>query len=258
MLNLQELKRSLTPNTFAVVFVHIGGSIPDSLLEIKKFCYEKKLILIEDAAHCIGSSLICVSAGSFGHFGCFSFFPTKTMTMGEGGFIICKSIIDEKYLRAYKNFGRTTAKEDFHEIRGYNMKVTELQAALGLVDLNRLHARLEKRRAIFNVYLNELKLKDAKILHVDRFNTSSCYKIIIRGPCDYLLKLEQKLNDKKIPLSGKVYSRPLNEQIYQGNDISSFKFPNAREFCQGHICPPLYPELEDKAIKYISKILNYS
>lgn len=256
MLTVEQIKQSVTASTFAVVFVHIGGSIPDELMEIKKYCQQNNLLLIEDAAHCMGSSLNGVVAGDFGDMGCFSFFPTKTMTMGEGGYVISKQLGNESAVRAVKNFGRTTSMEDVHEIYGFNMKVTEMQAALGLVDLSRLDSRLAKRRKLFETYLQELRLGDAKVLHQDRYQTSSCYKIILRGDPSYLSRIEKSLASEGIPLTGKVYSRPLNRQAFHSNDEALQLFPNAEEFTSGHICPVLYPELDIDQIKRVSKIIN--
>jgi len=256
MLTLEQIKKKIKPSTFAIVFVHIGGSIPDELFKIRDYCAENRMVLIEDAAHCMGSSLNGVVAGDFGDIGCFSFFPTKTMTMGEGGFVISKQFEFEKIIRAVKNFGRTTSVEDVHEIYGFNMKVTEMQAALGLVDLLRLDSRLKRRRDLFETYLQELKLTNAKILHQDRYKTSSCYKIILRGDPDYLLRIEKALAADGIPLTGKVYSRPLNRQAFHGADGEFEIYSNSEDFTLGHICPVLYPELETDQIKRISKIIN--
>ena len=81
------LKDKIKANTAAVVTVHIGGIISNKIYEILKICKDANIPLIEDAAHAHGSKLKGTHAGSFGVFGCFSFFPTKSMTTGEGGMI---------------------------------------------------------------------------------------------------------------------------------------------------------------------------
>tara|TARA_B100001057_G_scaffold499728_1_gene611477 strand:+ start:731 stop:1819 length:1089 start_codon:yes stop_codon:yes gene_type:complete len=253
MIDLDVLKKSISKNTKAVCIVHIGGAISNDIFKIKKFCKENKILLIEDAAHCVGSSYKGISAGNFGDFGCFSFFPTKTMTTGEGGFVSTQNKKNFNTLKAIKNFGRTKPIEDWHEIKGYNMKVTEFQAALGLVELNRIESRVKKRRSLFEIYLNKLKSKNVEILNADNFHESSCYKIIMKADKKFIKKVESSFKDNKISLTGKVYSK----QIGQHNAYKNEKtFQNSQKFIENHFCPPLYPELTNENIHNVCKILN--
>ena len=249
------IESAITDNTCALVFVYIGGSIPDRIKEIKALCHDRGIVLIEDAAHAMGSSLEGKAAGTFGDFGCFSFFPTKSMTFGEGGLVTSNHYSSHHLVKALKNFGRTTNIEDHHEYLGYNMKVTEMQAALGLVEMDRFETRLKKRRRLFEVYLDNLISIDCDILHADRFHISSCYKIILRGDKEYLSRVSEKLDSANVSVTGRVYSRPLNEQEYN-NPSSETQYLGGKHFCEGHICPPLYPELNIEEIKYVASIIR--
>jgi perosamine synthetase len=253
IITLNEIKKNVSKNTKAICIVHIGGHISREIFKIKKFCKENNLILIEDAAHCVGSSYKNKYAGTFGNFGCFSFFPTKSLTMGEGGFITFqdKKLIDKVY--GIKNFGRTNRIEDEHNILGFNMKVTELQAALGLVDLSRFNLRLKKRRELFRTYLNELNNPNFQILHRESYIESSCYKIIIKSEKERIKSLYKQFDKHFIAMTGKVYSK----QISQHSAFSENKmFPNAQIFIDEHFCPPLYPELTNKQIQFITSVIN--
>lgn len=252
-LTLSQLEGLITKNTLAIVYVHIGGFIDEEILNIKRLCEEKNIFLIEDAAHCVGSRIKNVNAGLIGDFGCFSFFPTKTMTTGEGGAVVSRRLNALKNIRHIKNFGRTTGKDDEHNIVGYNFKVSEMQAALGLSELKRLNSRLHLRRSIFARYAQNLELKKGRVLFSDRFSDSSCYKVILILGKDYAERVTLALSQHDIPLAGKVYSKPITSQIYNKNNE---KFPNAERFCSNHICPLIYPELSIEQVDRICEIIN--
>ncbi len=253
MLDLQTLKKTITNKTKAVCIVHIGGSVSSEIFDIKKFCKDKKILLFEDAAHSVGSEFKGVSAGNFGFMGCFSFFSTKSFTLGEGGFVSCQSLKSEKKLKSVKNFGRTRNQEDWHEELGFNMKVTELQAALGLIEIARSEDRINKRRRLFSQYVEQIKNKDIEILHTERINESSCYKIIMKADTKLIRKIKTVFNENKIAMTGSVYSKQIGKH-------KAFKyekeFLNSQSFIDSHFCPPLYPELEIKDINRVCKVLN--
>jgi len=253
IISFSDIVKNTTKKTKAVCIVHIGGHITKEIFKIKKFCNENNIILIEDAAHCVGSSRSNIYAGSFGDYGCFSFYPTKSLTMGEGGFVSFNNPTLENDVYGLKNFGRTTKIEDEHNILGYNMKVTESQAALGLVDIQRFSSRLNKRRALFEVYLSELKSKYIDILHSSSFLESSCYKIIMKSEKTLIDEVENLFKKNHISMTGKVYSKQIGSHKAFSNEKT---FTNAQQFIDTHFCPPLYPELTKTQIKFICKVLN--
>jgi perosamine synthetase len=255
MLTLQNIQKCLDTDTIAVVYVHIGGFIDEEIFKIRDYLKSRNIFLIEDAAHCVGSWIGDISAGSIGDFGCFSFYPTKSFTTGEGGAVV-SSLAVTPLLRAIKNFGRTTSREDLHTLLGYNFKVTEFQAALGQIELKRFQKRLIRRRELFKLYREELLGHiDALILHHDRYHESSCYKIILRSTEPWIAALKEKFAQKSLPLGGQVYSMPVPHQEYLGA-VRVSEFPGASEFCSGHICLPLYPELTNEEALTICSIVK--
>jgi perosamine synthetase len=105
-LDLNEIKKKFTKKTKAIMLVHFGGYMPFDVLKIRKFCKEKKIKLIEDCAHAIGSELNGVKAGSIGDIGCFSFFATKTMTTAEGGMFTTNNSKLYKHALSLRERGR--------------------------------------------------------------------------------------------------------------------------------------------------------
>ncbi len=132
-LSPSALKKTLTKeeNIGAVIIVHVGGIISRHIKTIVKLCKKHDVPLIEDAAHAHGSSMQGKRAGSFGVVGCFSFYPTKVMTTGEGGMITTNNKDFYELIYSIRQFGMSKENKDLHIRPGSNFKMTEFQATLG-------------------------------------------------------------------------------------------------------------------------------
>lgn len=154
----EAFQAAITPRTKAVVPVHVSGRAAD-LENILKIAADHGIEVIEDAAEAFMSRHSGRCLGTFGKAGCFSFSPNKTITTGQGGMIVTN---DEKLhgrLRELKDQGRPvrgTGGDDVHATIGYNFKLTNLQAAVGLGQLSYLHTRMERMQAIYLDYVREL------------------------------------------------------------------------------------------------------
>jgi perosamine synthetase len=160
-LNLCPLaaERAITPRTKAVVPVHVSGRSA-AMPEILALAKRHALLVVEDAAEAfLSKSPGGAFLGTLGDAGCFSFSPNKTITTGQGGVIVTN---DEKLnvrLRELKDHGRPvrgTGGDDIHASLGYNFKFTNLQAAIGVAQLNYLDVRLERMTKIYLQYEAEL------------------------------------------------------------------------------------------------------
>ena len=135
----------------AVVAVHIFGN-PCDIVKIKEMCKKYNLILIEDAAECVGSFFEKRHLGTFGDFGILSFNGNKIVTTGSGGAIITKKKSDYKSINNYLNLNKSpTFQEEYNGI-GYNYKMSALNASLGVSQLKRIKSTLKKKREIFFFY----------------------------------------------------------------------------------------------------------
>ena len=144
-----SIEEHLTPNTKAVMVVHMCGAMA-RIDEIRALCDRKGLVLIEDACQSIGASFNGKALGSFGHMGCFSFDPVKTITCGEGGAVVTdeRSLYDKAHAYAdhgHDHIGDDRGAED-HPVLGYNYRISELNAAVGLAQLRKLDAILSTQR----------------------------------------------------------------------------------------------------------------
>lgn len=142
-LNSEVVSQAITDRTKAIIVVHLYGHSAEmsSLVNLAK---SRGIKLIEDAAQSHGSSYQGKPVGSFGDFGVFSFYPTKNMTTGEGGMISVADQDSLRHLRLLRNQGMERRYEN--EIVGFNLRMTDMQAAIGRVQLQRLEKWTNERR----------------------------------------------------------------------------------------------------------------
>ena len=158
-LDPESLRKSITRKTKAVIAVHLFGQCA-ALDEIAAICKEKKLVLVEDCAQCIGADYDGRRAGSWGDFGGFSFYPTKNLgAAGDAGLMTAKTEAHDKDLRSLRHHG---SKQTYlHDRVGWNSRLDELQAAILRVKLARLEQFNAARRRVAQRYGD--KLKGAKL-----------------------------------------------------------------------------------------------
>jgi 8-amino-3,8-dideoxy-alpha-D-manno-octulosonate transaminase len=145
-----SVRAAMTPRTRAVMPVHMCGAMA-RIDQLKTICDENKLVLIEDACQSLGASHEGKSAGTFGHAGCFSFDPVKTVTCGEGGAVITSDQGTYFKAQAYADHGHDHIGPDRglegHPFLGMNYRISEMNAAVGLAQLRKLDAILSTQRA---------------------------------------------------------------------------------------------------------------
>ena len=143
-LDPDEIGRLATSRTRAVIIVHYAGQ-PGELHQILKACSDHGLLALEDAAQAAGADFGGRPVGTFGRSAMFSFTPTKNITMGEGGIVLTNHADIAERLRLLRNHGQRRKYE--HVLIGYNWRLTEIQAAIGRVQLRKLDAILARKRA---------------------------------------------------------------------------------------------------------------
>jgi perosamine synthetase len=139
-----EIARLTTSRTKAVIVVHYAGQ-PGELDRIVAACDDNGLLVLEDAAQAAGADFRGMPVGTFGRSAMFSFTPTKNITMGEGGIVLTNNADTAERLRLLRNHGQRRTYE--HVMLGYNWRLTEIQAAIGRVQLRKLDAILARKRA---------------------------------------------------------------------------------------------------------------
>ncbi len=161
-LDINHFRKIISKKTKAVIPVHLYGHCCD-LDELNKICKKKKIKIIEDAAQSIGAKYKNKYLGTIGEIGGFSFYGNKIITTGEGGVILTNRQKLKKQMYELKNHGRSKKGVFKHDSIGYNFMFTEMQAAIGNIQLKKLNKILSKKEKIFKLYKKEL----SKIGNID-------------------------------------------------------------------------------------------
>lgn len=237
----------LTPDTAAVVTVHIGGLISPDVEDLAELTRARGIRLVEDAAHAHGSTVHGRYAGSFGVAGTFSFYPTKVITSGEGGMIVTADdrIRDEALI--HRDQGKAAFHDNRHVRTGNAWRMSELHAAVGVVHLRRLEQFLAVRRRIAARYDAGLAaVNGITPLAVPGTARSNYYKYIavLDDGIDRRELKRRLVEDHAVSLSGEVYDRPLHRQpVFV--DLARGPLPVAERLCARHVCLPVHSDMSD-------------
>jgi perosamine synthetase len=250
-LSASTVEAALGDDTAGVMLVHIGGAITPEVDALRALCERRGLFLVEDAAHAHGASLDGRPAGSFGVASAFSFYPTKVMTTGEGGMIVTadESIRDDALI--YRDQGKAGFLGGDHVRMGYAWRMSELHAAVGIVQLRRLDEFIKIRREIADQYDEGLAEIDG-IAPLITHSESNYYKYIAmldtgidRQEVKRTLKEEHGVS-----LSGEVYASPLHEQPVFA-DFHRGSLPVAEDVCRRHVCLPIHSDMTRDEAAYV-------
>ncbi|MFA5771248.1 MAG: DegT/DnrJ/EryC1/StrS family aminotransferase [Thermoplasmata archaeon] len=254
-ISLETVKKQITKKTKAVVSVHIGGNIAPDTEELKEFCEKKGIIFFEDAAHAHGSKLNGKHAGTFGLAGSFSFYPTKVMTSAEGGMIVTNDKIIYDRAMVFRDQGKSGFTANLHTEMGYNWRLSEVHAAIGVSQLKRLESFIADRRRVAKIYDEGLKnvphITSLKIPSNSHTNYYKYIAILDKGLDRKAIK--QKLREQyEVSLSGEVYELPLHLQpIFMKMGYKQGDFPVAEDVCARQVCLPLFPTMTDEMGNFV-------
>jgi len=250
-LDTKKLNPLINSRTKAIMPVHLYGNSCD-LDEIIKLKKKKNFFIIEDAAQAVGVKYKGKHVGTIGDVGGFSFYGNKLITTGEGGMIVTnnKKIHDNIY--SFKNHGRKKKGIFIHNKIGYNFMFTELQAAMGLAQLDKLKKIINSKRESFNKYKDALNsIKQIKFIKpTEKSNQIHWFTNIL---CKNT-KLRNFLKNKKIQTRRAFY--PLHMQpCYRNNKsiIIKSKFPNSIDIYRKLVSLPSAAQLNQMDLNYIIK-----
>lgn len=238
-LSFEDFRRKVTENTKAVIVVHIGGHVAFDVEKIATFCEEKGIYLIEDCAHVHGAWWNGKTGGNWGIAGAYSFYATKTMPLGDGGMVVSKNNDLLAYVEKFRNYGKEVLDGHvFYRMKeGFNFRLSEFNAALGIVQMERLPKIVEWKRALAKKYD---QIFERHVIIPDGME-SGYYKYIV---FDTPLKQE----------TGQVFGpRDLGHRI-AGVEAD---VPNSIWVTEHHKCAPIYLGYEqaDKSIDELRHIL---
>jgi perosamine synthetase len=254
-LSPQTLAAALTPQTAAVLLVHIGGLITPQAGDLRRMCAERGITLIEDAAHAHGSRYDGQPAGSFGAAAAFSFYPTKVVTCGEGGMILTPSEDLERDARIYRDQGKGSFGANHHVLHGYAWRMTEMAAVTGLVHLRRLEDFIEHRRSVAARYDEFLAgLDGLQPLAEPAGCRGNYYKYIAVLPegADRDRFRQVLAEQHEVRLAGEVYDLPLHRQpVFADLATAGPALPVAEDLCSRHICLPVHSDMTANEVEQV-------
>jgi dTDP-4-amino-4,6-dideoxygalactose transaminase len=256
-LSADTVEAALGDNTAGVVVVHIGGLISPEVEAIRELCGRRGLFLVEDAAHAHGSSLDGQPAGSFGVASAFSFYPTKVVTTGEGGMIVTadEHIRDDAVI--YRDQGKSGFLGGDHVRLGYAWRMSELHAAVGIVQLRRLDEFIKIRREVADQYDEGLAGIDgiAPLIRPSGSETNYYKYIAMLDPGIDRQEVKATLRaEHGVSLSGEVYASPLHHQpVFTG--LHEGSLPVAEDVCRRHVCLPIHSDMtRDEAAHVVASL----
>ena len=241
------VERAVTPKTRGVIAVHIGGLVCPEIEEIGKLCHDRNLFLIEDAAHAHGSKMNGKNAGSFGAAGCFSFYPTKVITTGEGGIITTDSDEIDSTSRILRDQGKESFSSNRITMIGYNWRITEIGAALGIMQLKRLQDFIENRNRIAKIYDRGLDARGIERLVTPEGALNNYYKYTFFLPNNVdRTQFKTLCRQRNVGFGGEVYWPPLHLQpAYQDYVPKGARFQTADDRCQSMVNPPMFSQMKE-------------
>ena len=255
-----KIKKLITARTKAIAPVDFAGQ-PCEMSKIKQIANQHNLLVIEDACHALGAKYKNIKTGSckYSDMVVFSFHPVKPITTGEGGAVLTDN---KKYyeklisLRSHGIHKDKKGKNVMVEL-GYNYRLTDIQAALGISQLKKLDGFIKKRRQVVEWYEDELGDAENIILPKELADNYSGWHIyVIRTKKESSRdRLMEHLKKNKIGVNfhyPAVYSHP----YYRKNGYKNIKLKNAEEYHNSCITLPCYTELVKKDVEYTSELIK--
>lgn len=242
----QLIERAISPKTKAIQVVHLYG-LPADMPRISEIAKKYKLLLIEDAAQAHLAEINGQRVGTFGDAAAFSFYPTKNMTSGEGGMVVLKNTEEARLCRLYRNQGM---EQRYHnEVVGFNLRMTDIQAAIGISQLKKVSKWTEQRKENAN-YLN------SKIESVTTPVTPNGFSHVFH---QYTVRIARNrdLFSKELTKLGIGNSVYYPTQVHRLPSFAiSLELPNTQYATEQLLSLPVHPSLSKKDLNRITDAVN--
>lgn len=248
----EDVLRKITARTRAIMAVHLYGH-PCDMSEICRIARDRQLLLLEDCAEAFGSFYEGRHVGTFGDIGTFSFFGNKTITTGEGGAIVTNDVTLFERARHFKGQGLAAYREYWHDVIGYNYRMTNICAAIGVAQLERADEFIKRKREIAALYARYLEGLPVRMHGETRPVVHSFWMISVlldaiadREPLRHELV---KHGIETRPVFYPVHTMPMYAARYQ-------KLPVAEDIGWRGITLPSYPGLADGDVEEICDVIR--
>ena len=252
----EDLERKITPKTKAIMVVDVFGH-PAEWDSILKIAEEYDLKIIDDSCEALGAEYKGRKIGSFGDAAAFAFYPNKQITTGEGGIIVTNDDNIAQAARSMRNQGRNEMSAWLeHQILGFNYRMDEMSAALGLSQLKRIESFLQKRERVASYYtelLSEVEEIETPIVKPYVRMSWFVYVVKLKKGLDRD-KIIKKLQEKGVPARG--YFSPIHLQPYIRVKYENLE--RTEDIAKRTLALPFHNNMKEEEIKYVVQILKES
>jgi perosamine synthetase len=246
-INPNLIEAAITPKTRAIQVVHLYG-LPADMPRITQIAKQHNLLLIEDAAQAHLAEVNGQKVGTFGDAAAFSFYPTKNMTSGEGGMVVLKDAAAARLCRLYRNQGME--KRYQNEVVGFNLRMTDIHAAIGISQLSKVSKWTEQRKS------NAIFLS-SKIENVTTPKTPNGFSHVYH---QYTVRIQRNrdLFSKKLSDLGIGNSVYYPTQVHKLPSFAlSIELPNTQSATEQVLSLPVHPSLSKKDLNRIVDAVNF-
>jgi dTDP-4-amino-4,6-dideoxygalactose transaminase len=231
--------------------VHLYGQSCE-IIKIRNICKKNKIALVEDCAQSFGAKYNEKHTGTFGDFGCYSFFPTKNLgCAGDGGMIVTNSLVKSKILKKLRNHGGLA--RNVHEYIGYNSRLDEIQASILNTKLKIIDKLNKSRIKIAENYKKFINNKKVIVPYQGKnnYHVYNQFTLRVKKRLNFVSHLEKN----NIPY-GIYYPIPIYKQKAFKKYNYKYDLSNTNKITKECISIPIYPELDKKSLKRIIEVIN--
>ena len=259
LIDTKKIQKEINSKTKAIIPVHLYGQMCN-MDEITRIAKKNKITIIEDCAQSQGAKYNNKFSGTFGKFGCFSFYPTKILgAYGDGGFILTNDFKAYKQLMRLRFYGIETVDKNKYKNKyyanenGFNSRMDEIQSSILNFKLNKTDYFIKRRKDLTRFYMHALSKTDLK-LPTENTNCKHVYHLftVFHPKGREIIKKLSNLNIQ----TRKIYPYPIHKMKAYSKMIKNKKYlKNSETKSKGIFCLPLYPELKTKELKEICSTL---
>lgn len=265
----RQIEQKLTPRTKAIIPVDFSGQ-PAEMDRIQEIARQHNLIVIEDAAHSLGAEYQSRKVGTWADMTMFSFHPVKHVTTGEGGMIVTDN--EEFYgkLLSFRSHGITRDPDKliqndgpwYYEMQalGYNYRMTDIQAALGISQMDKLDGFIARRRELVDIYNRELADIPGLVLPKQHAESNSSWHLyVVRFLPQYFQSSRKEIFEqlRAWNIGVNVHYIPVYLQpYYKGLGYEKGLCPHAENYYESCITLPLFPGMKDEDVLYVVRAIK--
>jgi perosamine synthetase len=259
-LDVDKAAAAITPKTKAIVAVEAFGN-PGGMIEIEQLAQKHELLLIEDACEGFGGQFSKRAIGSFGRASVFAFYPNKQITTGEGGMIVTDDDLFASVCRSLRNQGRDGMNWLAHQRLGYNYRLSEINAALGIAQISRLDDILENRRRVAHHYMERLMTNRFLILPTLLDDTHMSWFVFVVRLNDLFETGDRDNIIRELRAAGigcNNYFPPIHLQPYMAEEVGTKEgdFPVCEYVSARTLALPFFSKMTGKQIDRVCDVLE--